>query len=71
MDDWLVGGTDIQDLEQKLNKLLKFCRKINLKLAPSKMEIGRQVTGDVFLEPRDGRVDAFQNLLPSLRFVIV
>ena len=76
MDDFLLGAETIQELEIKLNKLLEFCESINLKLAPSKMEPGRQVTfggclissrtlasGDhVFLEPREGRVEALLNL---------
>ena len=35
MDDYLIGGETIQELEYKLNKLMKFFEKINLKLAPS------------------------------------
>ena len=76
MDDFLIGGETIQELENKLNKLMEFCESINLKLAPSKMEVGREVTfggclissqtldsGDhVFLEPKEGRVEALLNL---------
>ena len=76
MDDFLIGARTLDELEAKITKLLQYFEKINLKLAPSKVEIGRCVTfggckissetlssGDhIFIEPRNGRVDALLDL---------
>ena len=39
MDDWLVSGRTLEELEGKLEKLLSFCKKKNLKLNPEKLLI--------------------------------
>ena len=43
MDDWLLFAPDLEELEKKVVKLMKFCEDKNLKLNPSKMCIGEEV----------------------------
>ena len=76
MDDLLISVRDLKEMEIKLHKLVDFCTKKNLKLAPSKFELGKEVTfggtkisahtlsstNCIFLEPTDHRVEALQEI---------
>ena len=44
MDNILTGGRDLETLERRLQRLFLICRKKNIKLNPSKFELGRKVT---------------------------
>ena len=39
IDDFWVFGKTLKDLEIQIDKLAKLCRRINLKLAPSKFSL--------------------------------
>merc|ERR1712215_105723 len=71
IDDFLLYGNTLDDLELQIEKLMKLCRKINLKLAPSKFVLNTAVKfGDtiiisaekiknnsvIFLDPPDKRI---------------
>ena len=43
MDDYLLYGTDMEDLEKKIDKFMKFAQEKNLKLNPKKFFISEQV----------------------------
>ena len=43
VDDFLLYGTSLEDLEEQIEKLMRFCTKINLKLAPSKFCLNTSV----------------------------
>merc|ERR1712215_532917 len=43
VDDFLFYGTSLEDLEEQIEKLMRFCTKINLKLAPSKFCLNTSV----------------------------
>ena len=70
VDDFLLYGTSLQDLEEQIEKLMHFCKKINLKLAPSKFCLNTSVkfggtiisaekvqnNSVIFLDPPDKRI---------------
>ena len=70
IDDFCVFGKTLKDLEIQIEKLAKLCRRINLKLAPSKFSLSTAVKfGDtiisaekieensvIFLDPPDNRI---------------
>ena len=70
IDDFCVYGRTLEDLEVQIKKLVKMCRKINLKLAPSKFSLSTAVkfggtiisaekikdNSVIFLDPPDSRV---------------
>merc|ERR1712030_246706 len=72
VDDFCLFGTSIEDLEEQIEKLMKLCAKINLKLAPSKFRLSTAVKfggtvisskrireGNViFIDPPDQRIIA-------------
>ena len=76
MDDVLLYGRTIKELQRKLENFLGFCKENNLKLKPSKLNISEQVEFDgtlisseivkneqvVFVLPKDNRIQAFFNL---------
>ena len=76
MDDWLIFGKTLEELQDKLNNLMEFCKLKNLKLNPSKLLISEEVEfgGSVisaetvkqeeiiFIGPKDKRIRAFQEL---------
>ena len=76
MDDVLMHGRTLEELEKKLKVFLKYCEEKNLKLKPSKMDISEEVEfagtairaekreeNDVVnILPRDKRVQAFMEL---------
>ena len=43
IDDVLLYGRTLEDLELQIEKLMKLCKKINLKLAPSKCVLNTAV----------------------------
>ena len=75
VDDILTSATSVKQLEERLKKLLTLCRNRNMKLSPSKFQIGSSVVfggtvieaqhqkGDskktVFLSPTQQKLDAF------------
>ena len=76
MDDILLYGRSLEELQKKLEVFIGYCDKKNLKLKPSKMVIGEEVefAGTVIraetvenedvvsILPRDKRVKAFMDL---------
>jgi len=76
MDDVLLFGRTLEELQQKIEVFMKYCEEKNLKLKPSKMVISEEVefAGTVVkadtvqnedvvsILPRDKRVQAFQDL---------
>merc|ERR1712215_415737 len=70
VDDFLLYGTSLKDVEEQIEKLMHLCTKINLKLAPSKfvlntaVKFGRTVISAekiknnsvIFLDPPDKRI---------------
>ena len=72
MDDFCLFGTSIKDLEEQIEKLMKMCAKINLKLAPSKFKLSTAVKfggtiissqrikdgSVIFIDPPDQRIIA-------------
>ena len=65
MDDVLFAGRSLEDLQQKLETFLEFCRHKNIKLKSSKFRVAsnvefggcivsRESLGDsVFIEPKN------------------
>ena len=43
MDDYLLYGTEMEDLEKKIDKFMKFAQEKDLKLNPKKFFISEQV----------------------------
>ena len=43
VDDILTSATNIKQLEDRLKKLLTICRKTNMRLSPSKFQVGSSV----------------------------
>ena len=43
IDDFCIFGKTLKDLETQIDKLAKLCKKINLKLAPSKFSLSTAV----------------------------
>ena len=43
MDDILTGGGDLKTLERRLQRLFQICWKKNIKLNPTKFELGRMI----------------------------
>ena len=76
MDDFLIWGETIEQLEIQVVKLMDWCKKINLKLSPKKFKInttvkfsGMIVSGEkiknqsvVFIDPPDGRIQALTEM---------
>ena len=72
MDDFCLFGSSIKDLEAQIEKLMKMCAKINLKLAPSKFKLSNAVKFGgtvissqrikdghvIFIDPPDQRIVA-------------
>ena len=70
IDDFCVFGKTLKDLEIQIEKLAKLCRRINLKLAPSKFSLSTAVkfggtiisaekieeNSVIFLDPPDSRI---------------
>ena len=70
IDDFCVFGRTLEDLEMQIKKLIKLCRRINLKLAPSKFSLSTAVkfggtvisaekikdNSVIFLDPPDSRI---------------
>ena len=76
MDDIMMHGRTLEELEKKLKVFLKYCEEKNLKLKPSKMVISEEVefagtairaekiheNDVVHILPRKKRVQAFMEL---------
>ena len=76
MDDWLVSGRSLEEVEQKLEKLMKFCKDLFLKLNPDKLvfstevEFGGTIISSntisqeevIFIDPKDKRIKAFSDM---------
>ena len=76
MDDWLIYGSDLDELEKKLTNLMDFCQEKNLKLNPSKLVISEEVEFGgsiisaetiqkeevIFIDPKNKRIKAFSEL---------
>ena len=76
MDDVLLHGKTIEELKGKLENFLAFCRDKNLKLKPSKLNIGKDVEFGgavisskivkeeqvVCMLPKDKRIQAFLDM---------
>ena len=72
VDDFCLFGSSIKDLENQIEKLMKMCSKINLKLAPSKFKLSNAVKFGgtvissqrikdghvIFIDPPDQRIVA-------------
>ena len=43
MDDWLLFGQTLEEVEKKLSNLMEFCKSHNLKLDPNKLVISEEV----------------------------
>ena len=70
IDDFCLFGKTLQDLEIQIDKLAKLCKKINLKLSPSKFTLSTAVkfggtiisaekikeNSVIFLDPPDNRI---------------
>ena len=70
IDDFCLFGKTLKDLEAQIDKLAKLCKKINLKLAPSKFSLSTAVkfggtiisaekikeNSVIFLDPPDNRI---------------
>merc|ERR1712002_1011205 len=70
IDDFCLFGRTLKDLEAQIDKLAKLCKKINLKLAPSKFSLSTAVkfggtiisaekikeNSVIFLDPPDNRI---------------
>ena len=70
IDDFCLFGRTLKDLEEQIDKLAKLCKKINLKLAPSKFTLSTAVkfggtiisaekikeNSVIFLDPPDNRI---------------
>ena len=51
VDDILTSAKNIQELEVRMKKLLEICRSLNMKIAPSKLQLGPSVVfGGVLIE---------------------
>ena len=51
VDDILCSAKDIKQLEERMKKLLTICRNLNMKIAPSKLQLGPSVVfGGVLIE---------------------
>ena len=69
MDDLLIAGKDMADLQEKLEVFLSFCKLKNIKLKPSKFVISTSVEFGgclvskedlgVFIEPKENRIKVF------------
>ena len=58
VDDILTAAPTQRQLEQKMDQVLKVCRKKNMKISPSKFQCARQVTfGGVNIEGLKQRGD--------------
>ena len=76
MDDIFLYGKDLKELKLKLENFLSFAKDKNLKLKPSKLQIGEQVTfGGALISaelvknekvvcvlPKDQRIQAFYDM---------
>lgn len=76
MDDWLLSGRTLEELQGKMEKLLTFCQSKNLKLNPEKLLVSEEVefggtvisaekvNGEeiIFIDPKDKRVAAFTDM---------
>ena len=78
IDDVLVSASNMEMLEQRMEKMLEVCLKKNMKLLPDKMQIGRRATfgrvtieacksdGDaqrrVYMSPREEKLQTFLDL---------
>ena len=72
VDDFMLFGSTLKDLEMQINKLMKMCAKMNLKLSPSKFRIstavkfgGTVISSEkiqnghvIFMDPPDQRIVA-------------
>ena len=68
IDDFCVFGKTLKDLEIQIEKLIKLCRRINLKLAPFSLRTAVKFRGTItsaeknqensviFLDPPDSRI---------------
>ena len=76
MDDWLLYARNLQELEEKLIKFLKFAETKNLKLKKKKFVIGSELEIEgsiltvekvkneelIFMAPKSKRIQAFAEL---------
>ena len=76
MDDWLLHAPTLEKLEEKITKLMLFCRDKNLKLNPSKLNVSEEVEfggtvishevvkneSVIFIAPKSKRILAFEEL---------
>ena len=76
MDDWLLFGKTLDELQLKLENLMQFCKEKNLKLNPEKLLVSEEVEfggsvissetvekeNIIFIGPKDKRIKAFSEL---------
>ena len=76
MDDWLLFGQTLEEVEKKLSNLMEVCKSRNLKLNPNKLVISKEVEfgsmvisaetirneDAIFIGPKDKRIKAFAKL---------
>ena len=79
MDDWLISGETLEEVEQKLEKLMRFCQTKNLTLYPdnivisTEVEFGGTVISSqsvsqeevIFIDPKNKRIKAFTEMKKS------
>ena len=76
IDDFLLYSDTLQGLEEQIGKLIKLCRRINLKLSPAKFTLSESVTfggtiisaekiknqSIIVLDPHDSRILAITKM---------
>ena len=82
MDDWLIFGKTLDELQLKLENLMQFCKEKKLKLNPEKLLVSEEVEfggsvissetvekeNIIFIGPKDKRIKAFSELKkPTLK----
>ena len=66
MDDNLTSTGNIKQLENRLKKLLTICRKRNMKISPSKFQVGSSVVfGGTVIEAQQQKGDAKRTVFLS------
>ena len=78
IDDFLLFSETLQGLEEQIGKLIRLCRRINLKLSPAKFALSKavkfggtvisaeKIKGQeiIFLDPPDSRILAITEMPP-------
>ena len=66
VDDILTSAGDVRQLEDRLKKLLTICRKRNMKISPSKFQVGSSVVfGGTVIEAQHQKGDSKRTVFLS------